>query len=631
MNKIQQARDVYNLAHWSGGYFDVADNGHLCAFPGREGHGVDLHALTREIREAGLALPVLVRFGGILRDRVSRLSQAFHTAMREHDYAGGYTAVYPIKVNQQRSVVGELLAAADGEQVRVGLEAGSKPELMAVLGLSTGGPVICNGYKDREYVRLALIGQRMGHHVTLVLEQPAELALILREARALGVTPRLGVRVRLASIGRGNWQNTGGEKAKFGLSAQQVLAAVEQLREAGMLDALELLHCHMGSQLANIRDIQQGLRECARYYAELHRLGVDIRRVDVGGGLGVDYEGTRSRSYCSMNYGLQEYANNVVHTLWEVCRAEGLPQPHIVTESGRALTAHHALLVTEVIDVERAVDPAPPAAPAADAPQILHDLWAGLQGLDDPERPARATVEVYHDAVHWLAEARTMYVHGVLDMAAKAQAEALYFATCERVRQRLNPGVRAQREILDELNEKLADKYFCNFSLFQSLPDVWAIEQVFPIVPLQRLDEAPTRRGTLQDITCDSDGRIDHYVDGEGLESSLPLHAPREGEPYWLGIFLLGAYQEILGDMHNLFGDTNAVDVRLDADGRHRLVHVQHGDTVEDVLRHVRFAPEELLTRYRERLAISGLTDNEQTALLDELQTGLQGYTYLED
>ncbi|HEB92357.1 MAG TPA: biosynthetic arginine decarboxylase [Gammaproteobacteria bacterium] len=633
MNNIQKARDIYNLAHWGDGYFDIADNGHLNTFPARDGHGIDLHALTGEIRQVGLALPVLVRFSGILHDRVARLCGAFTKAMQTHGYGGGYTAVYPIKVNQQQSVVRELLDAADEKRIRVGLEAGSKPELMAVLALSTsnGGRIICNGYKDREYIRLALIGQRLGHHIILVLEQPSELALIIRESRALGVTPRLGVRVRLASIGRGNWQNSGGEKAKFGLSAQQLLAAVAQLREAGLLDALELLHCHMGSQLANIRDIQRGLRECARYYAELHRQGVGIHCVDVGGGLGVDYEGTRSRSDCSMNYSLQEYANNVVHTLREVCRAEGLPQPHIITESGRALTAHHAMLITEVTDVEQAVSGTPIAPPADGEAQILRDLWQGLQELSTPGANPRAVVEIYHDAVHWLAEAQTLYVHGVLDMAAKARAEEIYFATCAQLRQRLNPGIRAQHEILGELNEKLADKYFCNFSLFQSMPDVWAIEQVFPIVPLHRHEETPDRRGTLQDITCDSDGRIDRYVDGEGLQSSLPLHAPRDGEPYWLGIFLLGAYQEILGDMHNLFGGTNAVDVRLDADGRHHLTHIQHGDTVAAVLRHVHFEPAWLLDSYRTQLAATTLPAQTQAAYLAELEAGLSGYTYLED
>ncbi len=633
MNKILQARDIYNLAHWGDGYFDITDNGHLSAFPARDGRGIDLHALTKEIRQAGLALPVLVRFSGILHDRVARLCGAFAKAMQTHDYNGGYTAVYPIKVNQQQSVVRELLDAADGEQICVGLEAGSKPELMAVLALSDArsGRIICNGYKDREYIRLALIGQRLGHHITLVLEQPSELELILHESRALGVTPHLGVRVRLASIGHGNWQNTGGEKAKFGLSAAQVLAAVERLREANMLDSLSLLHCHMGSQLANIRDIQRGLRECARYYAELHRLGVNIQCVDVGGGLGVDYEGTRSRSYCSMNYSLQEYANNVVHTLWEVCRAEGLPQPHIITESGRALTAHHAVLITEVTDVEQTASSASITPPTDGEAQILRDLWQGLQELSTPGPNPRAAVEIYHDAVHWLAEAQTLYVHGVLDMAAKARAEAIYFATCVHLRRHLNPGVRAQREILDELNEKLADKYFCNFSLFQSMPDVWAIEQVFPIVPLHRHDETPDRRGTLQDITCDSDGRIDQYVDGEGLESSLPLHVLRDGEPYWLGIFLLGAYQEILGDMHNLFGDTNTVDVHLDADGRHQLAHIQHGDTVAAVLRHVHFEPAWLLDSYRIQLAATSLPAKTQAACLAELEAGLSAYTYLED
>jgi len=633
MNKIQKARDIYNLTHWGGGYFDIGDTGHLHAFPARDGHGIDLHALTREIRQAGLALPVLVRFSGILHDRVARLCGAFTEAMQTHDYDGGYTAVYPIKVNQQQSVVRELLDTADGEQIRVGLEAGSKPELMAVLALSNArdGRIICNGYKDREYIRLALIGQRLGHHITLVLEQPSELELILHESRALGVTPHLGVRVRLASIGHGNWQNTGGEKAKFGLSTAQVLAAVERLHETNMLDSLTLLHCHMGSQLTNIRDIQRGLRECARYYAELHRLGVNIRYVDVGGGLGVDYEGTRSRSDCSMNYSLQEYANNVVHTLWEVCRAADLPQPHIITESGRALTAHHAMLITEVTDVEQATSGAPITPPTDGEAQILRDLWQGLQELSTPRASPRAVVEIYHDAVHWLAEAQTLYVHGVLDMAAKARAEEIYFATCAQLRQCLNPGMRAQREILDELNEKLADKYFCNFSLFQSMPDVWAIEQVFPIVPLHRHNEAPDRRGTLQDITCDSDGRIDRYVDGEGLESSLPLHALRDGEPYWLGIFLLGAYQEILGDMHNLFGDTNAVDVRLDADGRHHLAHIQHGDTVAAVLRHVHFEPAWLLDSYRTQLAATSLPAETQAACLAELEAGLSGYTYLED
>jgi arginine decarboxylase len=643
MWNIDKAREAYNIAHWGGGYFDVGEAGenlgHLLVRPDRDPQqaGIDLHALTDEIQQAGLALPVLVRFTGILHDRVGRLCDAFSTATKDHHYHGQYTAVYPIKVNQQQSVVHELLDRSQQHpEHHVGLEAGSKPELMAVLALSNpeGGVIVCNGYKDREYIRLALIGEQLGHKVYIVLEKPAELELVIEEARRMQITPRLGIRVRLASIGRGNWQNTGGEKSKFGLSAAQVLYAVERLREADMLDALNLLHCHMGSQLANIRDIRHGLRECARYYTELHALGARIGVVDVGGGLGIDYEGTRSRSLCSMNYSLQEYANNVVHTLWEACAEHNLPHPDIFTESGRALTAHHAVLITEVVDVEHIASKETVREPEADAPLVLHDLWHGLVhfAADNPDtNTARAAIEVYHDATHALSEAHAMYVHGVVTLAQKAHAEELYFAICREVRQLMNSANRAHRETLDELNEKLADKYFCNFSLFQSLPDVWAIEQIFPIAPLNRLNEEPTRRGTLQDITCDSDGRIDHYVDGEGIESSLPLHEPRKDESYRLGIFLIGAYQEILGDMHNLFGDTNAVNVHLDEQGGYQLEQLQQGDTVDEVLRYVHFEPETLMAAYRQKVAATTLPAEIQQAYLAELEDGLQGYTYLEE
>jgi arginine decarboxylase len=629
MWNIDKARDTYSLAHWGGGYFDVGAQGHLMARPSREPQSpaIDLHALAEEIQQAGLALPVLVRFTDILHDRVDSLSNAFETAKQGCDYAGRYTAVYPIKVNQQQSVVREILRHGGP---RVGLEAGSKPELMAVLALSRqdGGVIVCNGYKDREYIRLALMGQRLGLCVYIVLEKPSELELVIEESRQLAVRPQLGVRVRLASIGRGNWQNTGGEKSKFGLSAGQVLHMVERLHETGLLDSLCLLHCHMGSQLANIRDIQHGMREVARYYAELHALGVTIRCVDVGGGLGIDYEGTRSRSVCSINYSLQEYANKIVHTLAETCQERGLPTPDIITESGRAMTAHHAMLITEVIEVEQPLAATDAQAPDADAPSVLHDLWQGLGNL--AAENARAALEIYHDAVQLLAEAQSLYVHGMLNLAQKAQAEALYVTICQRVRQRLNPSNRSHREILDELNEKLADKYFCNFSLFQSLPDVWAIEQIFPIAPLNRLDEAPGRRGTLQDITCDSDGRIDLYVDSEGIETSLPLHELKAGEPYRLGIFLVGAYQEILGDMHNLFGDTNAVNVSRHHGG-YRLEQLQEGDTVDEVLRYVHFDIDALTSAYHAKITQADLTPEQQQAYLTELTASLQGYTYLEE
>ena len=641
----EKARAVYNFAHWGGGYFDVHEGRlHACPSPQNAASTLDLNVLADDIQQAGLAMPVLVRFPDILRDRVHQLSQAFTEAMGNHHYHGRYTAVYPIKVNQQHSVVSELLAAAD-DTTRVGLECGSKPELLAVLALSTpdNAPgdsasdksssqsiIICNGYKDREYIRLALIGQQLGHRITLVLEKPAELALVIDESKKLNVRPQLGLRIRLASIGRGNWQNTGGEKSKFGLSASQALQVIERLREIGMLDCLGLLHCHMGSQLSNIRDIQQGLREIARYYAELHRMGAEIHCVDVGGGLGIDYEGSRSRNLCSMNYSLQEYANNVVHSLWESCTEHDLPFPDIITESGRALTAHHAMLITDVIDVEKigtgTSSGATHSEPDHDAPAILHDLWNEL--CNCAEQDSRAAIETYHTAAHALTEGQSMYVHGLLTLSQKAQAEELYFTICRHVQKRLDPAQRAHREILDELNEKLADKVFCNFSLFQSLPDVWAIDQVFPIVPLSRLDEAPTRRATLQDITCDSDGRIEHYVDGEGIESSLPLHDIKPGESYRLGIFLIGAYQEILGDMHNLFGDTNAVDVRLDKNGHAQLTHCHQGDSVSSVLREVHFESELMLTTYRQQLNQGSLSSEQKAQYLAELEAGLNGYTY---
>ena len=623
---IQQARDTYNIPHWGGEYFDINDEGHLLVRPRRSAAhpGVDLYKLSQEAQSAGLALPLLLRFSDILHDRVDTLCGAFAQAMKVAGYQGRYTAVYPIKVNQQKSVVQEILRHGDA---RVGLEAGSKPELMAVLALSKpDGVVICNGYKDREYIRLALIGRSLGHRVYIVVEKLSELAAVIEQARKIKVAPLLGIRVRLASIGHGKWQNTGGDKSKFGLSAAQALTAVDELRKAGMLESLQLMHFHLGSQVANVRDIQRGVREAARYYAELHKLGVNIRCVDVGGGLGIDYEGTRSRSYCSMNYSVQEYANNVIHTLWEICEQLSLPHPDVITESGRAMTAHHAVLITNVIDIEQAPVGKSLAAPGDDEPLIIHDLWQAMQNLS-----ARSALEVYHDAEHWVGEAQSMYTHGVLNLAQRARAEQLFFAICAEVRNLLKPETRSHREILDELNEKLADKYFCNFSLFQSLPDVWAIDQVFPISPLHRLDERPERRGIIQDLTCDSDGRIDHYVDREGVESSLPLHGVSKGEPYLLGVFLIGAYQEILGDMHNLFGDTDAVNVELTPDGGYQLVEPQRGDTVDELLRYVHYDAQELLEAYRRKINAADLTQGMRKEFLAHLEEGLTGYTYLEE
>lgn len=625
------SRRTYNIRGWSAGYFDVNQRGHLCArvlsadeVPAE----LDLHELVREI-SGELTLPFLLRFADILRDRVISLCQAFGSAMQQDNYQGRYTAVYPIKVNQQRSVIEHILADNEG---CIGLEAGSKPELMAVMALhnQSDGVVVCNGYKDREYIRLALIGRRLGLRIYIVIEKPSELNLILEESQKLKIKPLLGVRVKLASIGAGKWQNTGGEKAKFGVTAAQLLGCIEQLRQAGLLDCLQMLHFHLGSQLPNIRDIQKGLRECARYYAELHQQGANINCVDVGGGLGVDYEGSNSRSFCSTNYTVEEYAHNVVHAFWQVCWEQDLPHPDIISESGRALTAHHAVLVTNVVETTSVSNGESGQTPGSDSPVILQDMWRHLKELDSILSKTALT-ELYHDVCSGLSEAQTLYIDGNLDLSQRALVEDIYFRCCRIIRDRLDPAAKQHREILDELNDKLADKYFCNFSLFQSIPDVWAIEQVFPVMPIHRLTERPKRRGVIEDITCDSDGRISHYVDNEGIESSLPLHEVFPGEPYLLGIFLVGAYQEILGDMHNLFGDTDSVDVIIKADGGYELSDIKKGDSVDSVLRYVHIDTAELKALYEKKLAENIEDDDERQSLMAELENGLHGYTYLED
>ncbi|MEQ5800720.1 biosynthetic arginine decarboxylase [Halomonas sp. H10-9-1] len=628
----RRARRVWNIDQWGSGYFDVDDSGHALVRPlgsETEGPALPLDDLVVELKAAGLRLPVLVRFIDILHDRVEQLCHAFDTAMAEENFGGGYTAVYPIKVNQQRRVVEEILATPERGRDRVGLEAGSKPELLAVLALSGDGPslIVCNGYKDREYVRLALMGEKLGHRVYLVVEKLSELPLILEEAAALGVTPRIGLRARLASVGRGRWQNTGGEKSKFGLTASQILAVVEQLREADALASLQLVHFHLGSQIANIRDIQRGLRECARFYQSLIELGAPVDTVDVGGGLGVDYEGTRSRSFCSANYSMLEYARNVVYAFRLACQEHGLPQPHLISESGRALTAHHAVLISNVIGEER-VSEAAPARRVEGDPQ-LDELWR-VHDLLGASPDQRGLVEAWHDLVQAMGDLHERFVMGLTNITARAEGEAVYFAACARLRARLDTRNRVHREINDELAEKLADKLFVNFSLFQSVPDVWGIQQIFPVMPLSGLDQEPVRRGVIQDITCDSDGRIDGYVDGQGVETTLPLPEWQEGDEKLLGFFMVGAYQEILGDLHNLFGDTDSVDATLNDDGSWTLSHIQQGDRVADVLSYVNFDAEVLRRHLAEQLAASGLELAEQERFLDDLSEGLAGYTYLE-
>src|SRR5690554_2106050 len=624
----KRARRVWNIDQWGSGYYDVDDTGHALVRPlgsEIEGPALPLDDLVAELKAAGLRLPVLVRFIDILHDRVEQLCAAFDTAMAEEEFHGGYTAVYPIKVNQQRRVVEEILATPERGRDRVGLEAGSKPELLAVLALSGDGPslIVCNGYKDREYVRLALMGEKLGFRVYIVVEKLSELDMILQESAALGVTPRIGLRVRLMSISKGNWQNSGGEKAKFGLSAAQIMEAVEVCRSAGKLDCVRMLHFHLGSQVANIQDIKAGMREAARYYQELRELGAAVDTMDVGGGLGVDYEGTRSRSYCSMNYSMADYAWHIVQTIKELCDRSGQPHPAIISESGRALTAHHAVLLANVIDRETlAFSNAP--APPIDALAEVHLLWQLNETL---RGPSPNLLESYQDVLGAWQDLHQRYLLGELSLTERAVAERLYINCQLAIRERLDATRKHQRALMDELNEKLADKLFVNFSVFQSVPDVWGIDQIFPILPLSGLDREPTRRAVLQDITCDSDGRIDHYVDGEGLENTLPMP---DGADTELGIFMVGAYQEILGDLHNLFGDTDSVDVEIDEQGKVQMDHAIQGDTVSSVLRLVNYDPEKLQESLQDHCQRAELTAAERQQFLLEISDGLAGYTYLE-
>ena len=629
---LDRARHTYSVPYWSDGYFDIDGRGRLVARPnGGEGPAIALSDVVERARGMGHKLPLLVRFSDVLGHRLGKLQQAFAQAMRELDYRGGYTAVYPIKVNQHAGVAGELarVGAAVGEApytADFGLEAGSKPELMAVLALAQpGSVVVCNGYKDREFIRLALMSRKLGLDTILVIEKPSEVGLIIEESRELGITPVVGIRLRLASLGAGKWQNSGGDKAKFGLSPRQVLDAVDKLQAAGLGESVAMLHFHMGSQISNVRDIASGMREAVNYFVELSKRGCPIRLMDSGGGLGVDYEGTRSRSFCSINYGLDQYAYTLLQPLAEACAEHGLPQPRLITEAGRAMTAHHAVMVVNVSEVERApegrVGPSQPGEPS-----VIRHLREVQAELD-----VRPPVELFHEAQHHLAEGQTLFALGQLGVEQRAQLDDLFYAIAHAVRQRLSAEEKSHRPVLDELNERLVDKYFVNFSVFESIPDVWAIEQVFPIVPVERLDEEPTRRGVIADLTCDSDGRIDTYVESEALDASLPLHALKPGESYLLAIAMVGAYQETLGDIHNLFGDTDTVAVHLDGTDGYRLDTQRRGDTTDVMLDYVGYKLADLRARYRANVEAANLPGATSAEFLAALETGLTGYTYLSE
>jgi arginine decarboxylase len=631
-SELDRVRADYNVHYWSHGFYGIDDQGEMYVSPRADKqHMTPLSSIVQKLEAKNINLPVLVRFPQILHQRVHGLCHAFNEAIEEYEYQNRYLLVYPIKVNQQKEVVDEILASqAALETKQLGLEAGSKPELLAVLAMAqqASSVIVCNGYKDREYIRLALIGEKLGHKVFIVLEKLSELDLVLKEAKSLGVKPRLGLRIRLASQGAGKWQSSGGEKSKFGLAASQVLTVIERLKQEDQLEALQLVHFHLGSQMANIRDVRNGVNEAARFYCELRDIGADIEFFDVGGGLAVDYDGTRSQSSNSMNYGMAEYARNIVSTVNDVCKLYEQPVPVIISESGRSITAHHAVLITNVIGSE-AYQPEEVVAPVAGAPLLLTNMWRSWEYLREGS-DARALIEIYNDTQSDLSEAHSQFATGVINLHDRAWAEQLSLRIYYELSKQMSNKNRFHRPILDELNERLADKFFVNFSLFQSLPDAWGIDQVFPVLPLSGLDKSNDRRAVMLDITCDSDGAIDLYVEGQGIETTLPVPAWTKDEAYLMGFFLVGAYQEILGDMHNLFGDTHSAVVNVTDDGEAEIVSINEGDSVEDMMRYVHLDVDEIRANYRD-LVLKRVCVEEQESVLMELEQGLAGYTYLED
>ena len=617
---------LYGIRHWGDGYYSVSEQGHVMVRPNPDSEvQIDLYELIGELNERGQDLPMLFRFPDILQDRVLRLCRAFNRSIRKRDYQGRYTAIYPIKVNQQESVVKNIIVPKNDE-VSIGLEAGSKPELMIVLAFAPkGGVIVCNGYKDREFIRLALMGQRLGHQVFIVIEKEAEVDYVIEESARLGISANIGLRVRLSSLASSKWADTGGEKGKFGLSAAQLISAADKLKAAGLGDQVKLMHFHMGSQISNIADYRLGFKEAVRYFVELRELGLPIEYVDVGGGLGVDYDGTHSRNASSINYDMGEYSHTIISMLQEYCDEMGIPHPNVFSESGRAMTAHHAVLVMNVTDVESL----PEEVLQIEKPEELSFATQKLVTLLEKGTDPEMITETYYRIGHYLSEVTENYIDGRVSLSEKALAEQLHAVLCRRLKQGLRTSQRAQRQVYDDLSDKLADKYFCNFSVFQSLPDTWAIGQVLPIMPIHRLGEKPVRRAVIQDLTCDSDGKVGQYVDQQSSESSMRVHELKSGEPYVLGVFMVGAYQEILGDMHNLFGDTDSVNVYVKADGSIEYGGMEEHDNIEDMLRYVHLQPQEVINKFEEKTRWAKLNPAERNVYTAEFFRALKQSSYL--
>ncbi len=622
-----EASELYDVASWGKGYFAVGKNGNLWVHPGKDSsRGIDLKELIDNLEKRGIALPILIRFGEILKHRLGEMHGAFQNAIAEHNYKGTYSCVFPIKVNQQRQVVEEVFEY--GKPYKFGLEAGSKPELLAVLAIADNNtPIICNGFKDDEYIQMVMMAKKIGRNIIPVVEKYTELDLILKHAAQVGVRPVIGVRVKLASRGSGRWKSSGGYRSKFGLTLVEALRALEQLKAVGMGDCLQLLHFHLGSQITNIRQIKGAVTEASRVFVELHRLGAGLQFMDVGGGLGIDYDGSQTDFESSVNYTLQEYANDVVYHIQNICDEAEVPHPTIISESGRAISAYHSVLVFNVVGVSGFGEgDALPEMPE-DVEQPLIDMQETLKGLSN-----KNLLESYHDAQQSLDSALNLFSLGYLPLQQRSWCESMYWLISRRI-QKMAKELDQMPEELESLDSLLSDTYFCNFSLFQSMPDSWAVKQLFPIMPIHRLDEEPVRHGVLGDISCDSDGKVDQFIDRRDVRKTLPLHI-FNGESYALGAFLVGAYQEILGDMHNLFGDTNAVHVLLDDEGHVVLDAVIQGDTVREVLDYVQYKSAVLIEQFRKSVETAvregRISYEESGALVKFYEDGLNGYTYLE-
>lgn len=626
--RIEDSAELYNITGWGLKYFSINDKGHVAVTP-REGYAqVDLKEVMDELQVRDIAAPVLLRFPDILDNRVEKISRCFKQAAQDYDYQAKNYIIYPIKVNQIREVVEEIVS--HGKKFNIGLEAGSKPELHAVLAtnIAENALIICNGYKDENYVELALLAQKMGRNIFLVVEKLNELKIIARIAKRLQITPNVGIRIKISSSGSGKWEESGGDQSKFGLNSSELLEAVDFLEKNKMTESLRLIHFHIGSQITKIRRIKNALREAVQFYVQLTKMGFNIDFVDIGGGLGVDYDGTRSSSSeSSMNYSIQEYANDAVSALVDVCVKNELKQPNIITESGRSLSAHHSVLVFEALESTSL----PSWNDREEVPDGDHELARELYGIWD-KLDEQNLFESWHDALQIREEALDLFSLGMLDLRTRAQIEKLFWSVAREVSE-IASTMKHPPEELRKVSKMIPDKYFCNFSLFQSLPDTWAIDQVFPIMPISRLDEKPSRSATIQDMTCDSDGKIAHFITDSGMSSALPVHPLKPGEPYYIGVFLVGAYQEILGDMHNLFGDTNAVHIDVYKD-RYEIDQIIDGETVAEVLDCVQFNPKKLVRNVETWVTASmkagRITPEEGREFLSNYRSGLYGYTYLE-